>query len=85
MSSAAPVHLALLITNHYADGAVDTRVTTTVPAPPDGDLNDEEWLDAHIWPHTGTGRSEDAIYEVRVTNTTDPDTIPRDHTWELGG
>ncbi|MEU0344217.1 hypothetical protein ABZ092_36060 [Streptomyces bobili] len=75
--------LTLHITNGYEDGSeVITTPVVEVPIPAELDeLSD--WADDHIFPHTGTGRSDgDSWYEVKVTESTAPELLGR--TFEFG-
>ena len=74
------VTLTLAITNVYDDDELAHFETTTVPAPDDEDLDD--WADEHLFPLTGTGRTDGAAgYFVKVIESTDPDLIGKDWEW----
>lgn len=82
------ITLDLSIENHYEDGdMVKTTVTTLVPPPPDEDDEDatDEWRQAWIYPHTGTGQeSGNSAYFVEVVTSSQPDVIAVGTEWEFG-
>jgi hypothetical protein len=82
----AEITLDLSIENTYEDGdEVTTTATATLPLPPFGDEEREEWANEHIMPLTGTGKTDgDAWYDVKVTASNMPDLIPVGQTYEFG-
>lgn len=75
------ITVSLRIENAYADEVVVTTVEDeTIPAPPTLDESTAEydaWVMEHIYPFTGTGRTDDAMYEAKVTACDDPKLINR--------
>lgn len=71
--------LKLRITNVYDDGQeIVTNEVLEVDPPLDAD-DVEEWAWDHIWPHTGTGRTDgDAAYFATVTDSDDPAWVGRE-------
>lgn len=59
-------------------GTIKTIVETEIdPPPPEDDETYEDWLQDHIFEHTGTGRTDgDAGYFVEVLQSSDPDALP---------
>ncbi|MCX5236217.1 hypothetical protein OG824_13500 [Streptomyces prunicolor] len=68
----------LRIENTYADGVeIVTTAIITVPTPRPTDLNEQtEWEYDHIFPQTGTGRTDgDAWYDVEIVESTVPELL----------
>jgi hypothetical protein len=82
------VTLTLDIENHYGDEVVTTEVEVTVPAPPpdtDGEDAMREWADEHLYPLTGTGRTEgDAAYFVSIGRSSRPELMLCGREFEWG-
>lgn len=69
------VTVELEIHNAYADGVVITHARGAVVAAPPEYVEGEEfegWTWDALFPHTGTGRAEEATYSVLVTDSSDP-------------
>lgn len=74
------VTVDLEIHNAYDDGVVITHVRgAVVAAPPERVEGEEfeEWAWTAFFPHTGTGRAEEATYSVVVTDSSDPRLLGR--------
>jgi hypothetical protein len=71
--------LALTIVNAYEGGSeIVTIPVIEVPLPLPAEDTDErtDWEYEHIFPHTGTGRSEgDSWYDVVVAESTAPELL----------
>lgn len=70
--------IKLRIDNAYEDGSeVETEATTTVPLPYPDDLNEQtDWEWEHIFPQTGSGRTDGAAYyEVEIVESTAPELL----------
>ena len=83
------VTLTLAIENFYPGScrAVRTRATIQVPPPPTDTETDwyDEWAYEHIYPATGTGRTEgDSAYFVEVIASSRPELIPVGTKFEFG-
>lgn len=76
--------IRLRIDNSYADGAeIETESVVTVPLPYPDDLNEQsEWEYEFIFPETGAGREGDAVYEVEVVESSEPELLGK--TFEFG-
>ncbi|MFG2923907.1 hypothetical protein ACGFYA_20680 [Streptomyces sp. NPDC048305] len=77
--------VTLTITNGYEDGSeVVTTPVVEIPLPIPEELNElVDWENDHIFPHTGTGKSQgDSWYEVEITKSTAPELLGR--TFEFG-
>ena len=74
------ITMRLEIANVYGDEEIITHETVELPVPEaDEDLDD--WGEDHIFPLTGTGRTEgDAAYFVEVLESSDPTMVG--HKWE---
>lgn len=88
----ATIALGLVITNTYHDGVTNvSTIGVQVARPEPADIrqddfdNPSDWLNDEIFPHTGTGRGGEAIYEVKVASSSDPDLVPVDTLWVFGG
>jgi hypothetical protein len=69
-TAAQTVTLSLTVENHYTDRTITGRIHGVAVPAPAGDLTD--WAALHLFPHTGTGRTGNAWYEVEITASTDP-------------
>lgn len=82
------LHLVVQIDNTYEYyDAVTTYAVTTVPAPPaEGTDAYEDWTYECIHdPLTGVGHSDgDSWYDVTVLESSAPEVIPVEKTWDFG-
>jgi hypothetical protein len=73
------------VENHYGDDVVRLEKVLAIPVPEVDDAEDEyeEWAEEHLYPETGTGRTEgDACYFVTITRFDErPDLVGREFEW----
>jgi hypothetical protein len=80
------IDVKVKIENTYASGTIINEYDLKIPpAPLDDEDELDEWFNEYIYPHTGTGRSDDyAIYEVTITEA-DAQPALIGQTYEWGG
>ncbi|AXH70276.1 hypothetical protein SEA_HAIZUM_72 [Streptomyces phage Haizum] len=70
--------IKLRIDNAYEDGSeIETEAVTTVPLPYPDDADEQtDWAYEHIFPETGTGRTDGAAYyEAEIVESTAPELL----------